>query len=320
MKKIPVIMDCDTGGDDAAAIALVCASENFDLLGVTTVMGNLPLGQTYRNTRQLMHYLRRCDVPVLKGSDKPLMREYWVGTETDILLPIEGIESGMVPEQEWDAVTWLADALCKSEKKVTLISLAPLTNIAKLMLFYPDVAREKIDQIVLMGGGMYFGNTSGAAELNIYADPEAAKVVFGFDVPVVMCGTDVCYKGYITKDENEEIRAIGTRQSKTFAACFDESYLWVQSVGSNPDGLDMDQVIVFDSIPVVYLLYPQLFSGVCAGIEIECGSELCDGMTVCEPINEQNRYWSAAAKMHRVILDVDRDGYVNAVKEILKER
>lgn len=319
MNKIPVILDCDTGGDDAAAIALVCASEKFDLLGVTTVMGNLPLDQTYRNTRQLMHYLGRCDVPVLKGSDKPLMREYWVGTETDILLPIEGIESGMVPEQEWDAVTWLANALSNSEEKVTLIPLAPLTNIAKLMLFYPDVAREKIDQIVLMGGGMYFGNTSGAAELNIYADPEAAKVVFGFGVPVVMCGTDVCYKGYVTKEENEEIRSIGSRQAKVFAACFDESYLWAQSVGSNPDGLEMDQVIVFDSIPVVYLLYPRLFSGVCAGIEIECGSELCDGMTVCEPVNERGEYRSEAPKIHKVVLDVDREAYIDTVYKILGE-
>ena len=144
MRKI--IMNCDTGGDDASAIALAVASEELELLGVGTVLGNLPLELTYRNTRELIGYLGT-DTPVLKGSAAPLLRERWVGSERDRHLPFPGGLPELCPEREEDAVEWMARILRESEEKITLVPLAPLTDIAKLMLFYPDLVNEKVEEI-----------------------------------------------------------------------------------------------------------------------------------------------------------------------------
>ncbi len=309
------IMDCDTGGDDAAAIALAVASKDVKLLGVTACMGNLPLYQTYRNARELLHYLGVTDAPVAKGSEGPLVRNYWVGWEEESYLPMDDLTRDMIPEIEMNAVEWMAKTLRESEEKVTLIPLAPLTNIAKLMFAYPELVKEKVDEIIIMGGGMYFGNTTGAAELNIYADPEAAQAVFSFGTPVVMCGLDVCYKGYINSAENEELKKIGNRAEKVVTSVTDECLDWASNGGAVAD-----QAIVFDTIPVIYALHPEIFTTVTASVEVECGSELCDGMTVCEPVKpEGRRCWSNAPKIHKVVLDVDREAYVAAVKRILGE-
>ncbi|MBQ1234236.1 MAG: nucleoside hydrolase [Oscillospiraceae bacterium] len=304
------IMDCDTGGDDASAIVLAVASNDIELLGVTACMGNLPLYQTYRNARELIKYLGVPGVPVLKGSERPLTREYWVATEKEHYLRVEGITRDVIDAVDMDAVEWMAKTLRESEEKITLIPLAPLTNIAKLMFAYPDLVKEKVDEIIIMGGGMYFGNTSGAAELNIYADPEAAQAVFSFGTPVVMCGLDVCYRGYITPEENQQIREIGNKVANVFSSVVQRSL----------DTEDPTRSLMYDSIPVVYALYPEIFTTVTASVEVECGSELCDGMTVCEPVKpEGRRCWSNAPKIHKVVLDVDREAYVEAVKRILRE-
>ena len=307
------IMDCDTGGDDAAAITLAVASKDIQLLGVSACMGNLPLSQTYRNARELLRFLEVDYAPVAKGSENPLVRQRWVGSEEEHFLPVEGLTRDMIPEIELPAVEWMAKTLRESEEKITLIPLAPLTNIAKLMFAYPDLVKEKVDEIIIMGGGMHFGNTTGAAELNIYADPEAAQAVFSFGVPVAMCGLDVCYKAYITSAENEEIRAIGNKASDVMAGVTGQALWWASNGGATAD-----QAIVYDTVPVIYALHPELFKVLDSSIEVECGSELCDGATICDP-REGARRWSKAPRIHKVVLDVDRQGYIDAVKRILGE-
>jgi len=322
MRKRPVILDCDTGGDDAAAICLAAASNDIELLGVTTCMGNLPLEQAYRNTRQLMHFLQR-DIPVLKGSSAPLKREYWVGTESDRPLPVKGLTEDMAPPQSEDAVEWMAKTLRQSEHKVTLIPLAPLTNIARLMITHPDLVREKVDEIILMGGGTipnprpYKGATgvsTGIAELNIFADPEAAQTVFEFGVPVVMCGLDVCHRGYILNSENKEIRAVGNRAASAFADVTDGALAFADKGDTNKA-----QAVIYDSIPIVYALAPSLFESVTSSIEVELHSPLCTGFTVCEPKGDEKKYWSKAPKIHKVVMNVDRSAYLEKVKTILGE-
>ena len=308
------IMDCDTGGDDASAIVLAIASNDIELLGVTACMGNLPLYQTYRNARELLHYIGIPNVPVLKGSEDPLVRGNWVGTREERYLPVEGITREVIDEVDMDAVEWMAKTLRESEEKITLIPLAPLTNIAKLMFAYPDLVKEKVDEIIIMGGGMYFGNTTGAAELNIYADPEAAQAVFSFGTPVVMCGLDVCYNSYITGAENQKIREIGNKVANVFASVTQRSLDYAAKGGKTPD-----RALMYDSVPVIYALYPEIFKTVTCSVEVECGSELCDGMTVCEPENQWGHYWSKAPRIHKVVLDVDREAYIEALYKILNE-
>ncbi len=309
-----VILDCDTGHDDAAAITLCLASKDIDLLGVTTVMGNLPLEQTYRNTRDLIAHFK-VNVPVLKGNSDPLIRDRWVGSDEDRgrFFPDEVL---MYPaEIDCDAVEWMKNQLEISETKITLVPLAPMTNIAKLMTFYPDLVEEKVDQIVCMGGGYKFGNSTGSAELNIYADPEAAQAVFSFGIPVVMCGLDVCHNAYITEQD-----FITTLKSNKNAASSFISRICEDSFNFEKRE-DIDErfklwkrpgAIIYDTVPIIYLLYPDLFTTIPASINVECESEFCDGMTVC---NTNPR--SSEPKIHTLVLDVDREGYIKAMKSIL---
>ena len=321
MRKI--ILDCDTGGDDACAIALAAASKDLELLGVTAVMGNLPLSHTYRNGREVIGFLG-VDAPVLKGCDMPLIRDYWVGFDGGDevhTLQFPGNEHVMCPEQELGAVEWLAKTLAESDEPVTLVPLAPLTNIAKLMLFYPDLVEEKVDEIVIMGGGFMFGNSTGAAELNIYADPEAAQVVFSFGKPVVMCGLDVCHKAYITEEENAVYEAIDNRAAKLFSGITGRCFHFEDDFFANDPELkernrwERPGAIIYDSVPVIYLLHPELFTTIPANISVECSSDLCYGLTVCD-----TRNWgpNPTPKVHKVVMDVDREGYLKAVEEVLR--
>ena len=309
-----VILDCDTGHDDAAAITLCLASKEIDLLGVTTVMGNLPLDQTYRNTRDLIAHFN-VDVPVLRGNAEPLIRKRWVGSEEDrgSFFPDEKLVYH--DEIDLDAVDWIKKQLEDSDSKITLVPLAPMTNIAKLMTFYPDLVQEKVDRIVCMGGGYKFGNSTGAAELNIYADPEAAQAVFSFGLPVVMCGLDVCHNAFITKDDYQNVLKSDKNMASSFISYICESSFAFEERDDIDERFKMWKrpgAIVYDTVPIIYLLHPELFETVPAAISVECESEYCDGMTIC---NISPR--SDEPKIHTLVLDIDREGYINALKSII---
>lgn len=316
MRKI--LMDCDTGGDDASAISLAVASHDLELLGVTTCMGNRPIEQTYKNTRELIGYFG-VDVPVAKGSEKPLKRDWWVGNKVDTPLPVPGLKRDVLaPEIEMDAVEFMADVLRKSDEKVTLIPLAPLTNIAKLMMFYPDLVDEKVDEIIIMGGGMYFGNTTGAAELNIYADAEAAACVFSFGKPIVMHGLDVCYRAKLFAKEAERLLNIKTKTGQAFANIVDAGIKYRLERG-------LDFSLMYDSLPIIYALHPEIFTVQEASVTVEISGELTYGQTICNPVNSMYdqamaRSMSAAPKdkkIHKVVMDIDREKYLDIVEDIL---
>ena len=309
-----VILDCDTGHDDAAAITLCLASNDIELLGVTTVMGNLPLDQTYRNTRDLMAHFK-VDVPVLKGNSDPLIRKRWVGSEEDRgrFFPDEKLTYPTVNDK--DAVEWMKEQLENSDTKITLVPLAPMTNIAKLMTFYPDLVEEKVDRIVCMGGGYKFGNSTGAAELNIYADPEAAQAVFSFGIPVVMCGLDVCHNAYITEQDYNSVLKSDKNAASTFISRICEESFSIEKREDIDERFKLWKrpgAIIYDTVPIVYLLYPDLFNTLPASISVECESEFCDGMTICNTSPRNNE-----PKIHTLVLDVDREGYIEAMKTIL---
>ena len=313
MRKI--ILDCDTGDDDACAITLAAASRELELLGVTAVMGNLPLEQTYRNARQVVGWLG-CGAQVLKGSADPLVRERWVGSEAEWPVAIPGEERPMAPENELGALDWLVKTLREAEEPVTLVPLAPLTNIAKLMLFWPDLVEEKVGEIVLMGGGYMYGNSTGAAELNIYADPEAAQAVFSFGKPIVMCGLDVCHQAYITPEENEQLARIPGKAAALYTSLVREVFEWKKA---HPEYCysehHRNSCVMYDTVPIVYLLHPEIFKKKKAAIRVECSGDTCDGMTVCytRPYGDPPR-----PRIHTVVLDVDRQAYLKAVEEILR--
>ena len=286
-----IIIDTDPGQDDAVAILLALASpEDFDILGIVAVAGNVSLAQNARNALKIVELSGRTDIQVFAGCERPLRRhlvtaEYVHGDTgldgPDLPAPIQQLETR-------HGVDFIIDTLMAHEPgTVTLCCLAPLTNIAMAMVKHPAIT-ERIKEIVMMGGG-YFegGNITPAAEFNIYVDPEAADVVLRSGVHIVMAPLDLTHMMQSTHDRLDKIRALGNRageavyQMLSFSERFD-----LQKYGSQGAPLH-------DPCVIAYLLEPGLFEGRHINVTIETASELTMGMTVAD-------YWGVSGRARNV--------------------
>jgi pyrimidine-specific ribonucleoside hydrolase len=192
--RIPLVIDTDPGIDDALAVLLALASPEVDLRLVTTVHGNVDLATTTDNALRVLHLAGRADVPVAAGARSSLVvpqaeragHVHGAAGLGGVVLPPSPATVDPRP-----AVTALADLLADSAEPVTVAAIGPLTNIALLLAVYPDAA-ARIGRLVVMGGSAARGgNVTGAAEFNVWADPEAAAVVFSSGLATVMVGLDV---------------------------------------------------------------------------------------------------------------------------------
>ena len=252
MKKIPVIMDVDTGIDDAVALILAMQSEKLDIKGVTVVAGNQTLDKTLYNTLSVVDYFGRKDIPVAKGCDRPLVREQYVdpATHGESGLGTAKLPHPSIQPHHLDAVTFLKETLENSDEKITLVPVGPLTNIALLLTCYPHI-KEKIEKIVMMGGGAFEGNMNAVEEFNIFVDPEAAKIVFDSGVDIVMCGLDITMKSYTTWDDIMRLKATDTKAGDFCAEAFGVYYNRYVSNSRLPG------CAVHDAVAVTYLLHPE---------------------------------------------------------------
>src|SRR3954447_23886541 len=194
LPRTPLVIDTDPGIDDALAILLALASPEVELRLVTTVHGNVDLAQTTDNALRVLHLAGRSDVPVAVGARTSLVvpqleragHVHGAAGLGGVVLP-----PSPAPVDPRPAVVALADLLLASEEPVTVAAIGPLTNIALLLAVYPDAA-ARIGRLVVMGGSASRGgNVTAAAEFNVWADPEAAAVVFAAALPTVLVGLDV---------------------------------------------------------------------------------------------------------------------------------
>jgi pyrimidine-specific ribonucleoside hydrolase len=207
MRPKPIILDVDTGIDDAFALLLAAKHPALNLLGVSCVDGNCPLDQVVKNTMLVLDAAGRTDVPVAAGATRPLVAEpnYALAVHgSDGLGNINLAPSSRKPVEAF-AVEFLRDLILGHPEKVTLIPVAPLTNIALLLTEYPEV-KENIEQLVIMGGSAGLGNATALAEFNIWHDPEAAQIVFSADVPTIMYGLDVFYDVHIGQQQLQQLQ------------------------------------------------------------------------------------------------------------------
>lgn len=207
--RIPVIIDCDPGHDDAIALLMAFASERLDVKAVTVVAGNQTLPKTLRNALRVLDFAGlRCEVAA--GADRPIARELIVAPQVH---GESGLDGPILPEasfgpsgrKAWDAII---DIVRQSDRKVHLIPVGPLTNVALALLTAPDISGN-IERITLMGGAARGGNWTPSAEFNILVDPEAAHVVFESGVPITMIGLDATHQAQLYADETDLIRGMG---------------------------------------------------------------------------------------------------------------
>jgi pyrimidine-specific ribonucleoside hydrolase len=213
----PVILDVDTGLDDACALLLAARTPDLDLKAVTCVGGNVGLDQVVVNTLTVLEAADRTDVPVARGAALPLLQPIRSAEH------VHGVDG--LGDLDWPrstrttdarhAVELLRDVLLEAAgtgELITLIPLAPMTNIALLLRTYPEAAAG-LREIVFMGGAAGIGNATASAEFNIWTDPEAAAIVLnvagGLGIPLTMYGLDVFYGVEITLEQALELIATG---------------------------------------------------------------------------------------------------------------
>lgn len=295
---VDVIFDVDTGHDDAIAIMTALAyPEKINILGITTVAGNQTVEKVTDNTLKLLDYLG-CSVPVAAGLKRPLRYPLEVQPEAH---GESGMDGPVLPPAESraleiHAVEFLHRALAESDKKVTIIALAPLTNLAFLIRMYPELI-SKIEKIEMMGGSLYSGNITEKAEFNVYHDPDAAKIVFESGIPIVMSGLEVCRKTAISHTAMEQLKEKG----KVSQLVYELLYFYCHY--SRDRGWDSSEI--FDMTPVFHILWPELFESKYYHIGIETESAAYRGMTAADFRGDRDR----TKDRTEVLLDVKQEKY-----------
>jgi inosine-uridine nucleoside N-ribohydrolase len=289
-----MIIDCDPGHDDAMAI--IVAARNADLVGITTVAGNAPLIRTTRNAI-IIRDLLGIDTPVHSGAARPLVAE---PKHADYVHGASGLDGADLPEPSRDAdsddaVGFIIDT-CRAHEGTWLVPVGPLTNIALALRAAPDLA-SRIAGISLMGGGM-FGNRTPAAEFNIWADPEAAAIVFGYGGPLMMCGLDLTHQFQATAERIDRVRALSGRLARVMADLF---AFFSGTYTTRHEGLR--GAPVHDPCAVMALTHPHLLALIEAHVVVEVSGQHTRGMTVID----QRRLHERPAPTCRVATTIDAD-------------
>jgi len=275
-----IIIDCDPGQDDAVALFLAFASTDaLEILGVTTVAGNVPLELTQRNARMMCDIAGVADVPVHAGCDRPLCYALETAEYIHGKTGIDGVDvfEPATPLAETHAVDFIIDTLLAADAaSVTLVPTGPLTNIATAIRREPAIL-ERIEQIVLMGGAMReSGNRSPSAEFNMLVDPHAADVVFRCGRPIVAMGLDVTHQVLSTRERVERIAALGNPVASATAGMLGFFHRYdTKKYGSAGAPLH-------DPCTVAYLLEPGLFEGKTCNVSVETESPLTRGHTAVD--------------------------------------
>jgi len=309
MTRRKIIIDTDPGQDDAVAILLAFASPELDVLGLTAVAGNVPLSHTLRNARIVCELAGRPDIPVFAGCARPLKRDLVTAEHVHGKTGLDGIAlpDPTMPVQDASAVDFLVDTLRREPAgSVTLCPLGPLTNIATAFRQAPDIV-GKVQQIVLMGGAYFeVGNITPAAEFNIYVDPEAAEIVFGSGVPLVVMPLDVTHKALTSQARVDAFRGMGTAVG-TAVASWTDFFERFDKAKYGSEGAPLH-----DPTVIAYLLAPDLFTGRRINVEIEVQSDLTRGMTVAD-------WWAVTDRAANALFigDLDADGFYRLLTDRL---
>ena len=205
---VPVIIDTDPGVDDALAILMALAHPGFNVIGITTTGGNVPLARATRNALALLEYAGRGDIPVHRGAARPLAGRYPYAREVHSAAGLTyPLPKPTLAAADTPAVPFLADTLTALPGAVTIIALGPLTNLARLLRQRPD-ALPSAARVVIMGGAVDTpGNITPQAEFNFYSDPAAARLVLESGIPATLIDLAACRQVYFARDESDRIAA-----------------------------------------------------------------------------------------------------------------
>lgn len=276
------------------------------MLAVTAVAGNVPLDLTVRNSLALVELAGRRDVPVYRGSVRPMVKDL---VTAEYVHGPTGLDGADLPpptleESPGHAVDMIIDLVGSAQRPVTICTLGPMTNVGLALVRDPGIT-ENIEQVVMMGGGFFEGgNTTPAAEFNVYVDPHAAHVVFTSGVPIVMMPLDVTHKALTTPDRLERFRALGTPAGDAVAGMLGFYDRWDMEKYGLPGGPLHDPTVT------AYLLQPDLFAGKEVSVEIDIAPGPTLGMTVVD-------WWGVTDDTPNAVVmnEIDASGFFDLMVE-----
>ncbi len=307
MNKTSIILDVDTGIDDAFAVLFAAMHPGINLLGITCVDGNTNVDQVVANTLKVLDAAQANEIPVARGAVRPLLG---VSQYAEYVHGADGMgDLGIAPSHRRvdprSAVELLRDLIEASKDPVTLVPVAPLTNIALFLRAFPETAK-KIHRIVLMGGSASAGNATATAEFNIWHDPEAAAIVFQSGVPITMYGLDVFMRPGITSEEAARLKT-SSDSAPHFAGSLIEAFI---------ERLHISPITLGDYGAVACVIHPQLFTTQMFDVVVDTSSGPARGQTICDRRDDflknlEPLALEDSAKV-RVVMDLD----VEAVRQL----
>jgi purine nucleosidase len=297
-----VVIDCDPGIDDALALVFAHGHPEIELVGITTVAGNVGLDTTTANALAIRDYLGMGGVPVVAGCQGPLLRPPLSGRSVH---GTSGLGAARLPTSSSQAAgghaaDYLAGAVSAEPGQITLVATGPLTNVALALRQHPDLVTQVRD-FVIMGGSAGRGNVTPAAEFNIAADPEAAAIVFGAGWTVTMVGLDVTLLARATAGVRRRMSALGRLADELLLPSL-SGYRGPAAGGAPEDGPPVHDVCALARVAA-----PGLITCVPARVEVETAGRWTSGMTVTD--------FSAGAadRNARVAVAIDADGFWDLV-------
>lgn len=299
--RIPVIMDVDTGVDDAVAIALATRLPELDLIGITTVAGNVDVEKTTENSLRVLAALGCSAIPVYRGMSRPLARAYHDASEFHGVSGLGDAEFPPSPSgvQSETATEFIVRTVRDRPGEITLIPVAPLTNIAVALALEPELPRL-VRRVVIMGGAFLCpGNASPYAEYNIWADPEAAAIVANSALPITFIGLDVTHKAPLPKALWSTLaERDGVEAKMVYALC-----------ARTFTRRDRDEFHLHDPLAVAVAAFPELVTTEAWGVTVETG--------IGDQIGRTGKVQQPDAPQHQVAVAVDTEEFLTRFRRTL---
>ena len=296
-----IIIDTDPGHDDALALMLAIKSKKFNVWAITTVAGNSTIENTTRNAQYILKLLNS-EIPIYSGSYKPINREL-IKAVVHGDSGLAGLDPKNEPILTGNAVEKIID-IVKSNENITIITLGPLTNIAKAIQNDPETM-IKVDEIIMMGGAINVpGNKNRVAEFNVFVDPEAADIVFRFPIKKTLIPLDACNHVQLQLNDFDKLRG---------SSLYEPIVLMIEPYIENifkDEGIKA--ALMYDPLTIYYLINPEACKTKKYDLMVETKGELTRGMTIAElrniPKNENVT----------VVEDIDADSFKRDFINVLK--
>lgn len=313
VKSRLIVIDSDPGQDDMAAIALACANANLNVVAITTVSGNAPVNETTRNALNIVSALK-LGIPVYRGAANPLLQRYDFPEEFHGAtgMGTAGVEfaNSTTVEQPTSAAQRLIELIEAHPNRLTIVAIAPMTNLALALTLRPDLA-TKIEEIVFMGGSTGRGNVTAAAEFNIWADPEAAAVVLRSGARLTMFGLNVTEAAIFESSRLARIRAAGGDDNPLVDALQFYFNTHFRFVGEAATGAP-----IHDVCPVAYLINPDCFKFEELPVDVVTQNGPAYGMTLVDQ-RERRREFDTRHRNVKVATKVNQAQLADLVEQAL---